>query len=81
MKFFILNPLYKILNTYMNNIFTKHPNEFGYSYFQHLWGAWKYSFTLLGLFIIAIIHSILPFIFKDTVSNKIIKMAEEHKKR
>ena len=81
MKFFILNPLYKILNTYMNNIFTNHPNEFGYSYFQHLWGAWKYSFTLLGLFIIAIIHSILPFIFKDTVSNKIIKMAEEHKKR
>ena len=81
MKFFILNTLYKILNTYMNNIFTKHPNEFGYSYFQHLWGAWKYSFTLLGLFIIAIIHSILPFIFKDTVSNKIIKMAEEHKKR
>jgi len=65
----------------MINIFTKHPNEFGYNYFQHLWGAWKYSFTLLGLFIIAIIHSILPFIFKDTVSNKIIKMAEEHKKR
>ncbi|MBT6142097.1 DUF6356 family protein [Candidatus Pseudothioglobus sp. Uisw_041] len=65
----------------MNNIFTKHPNEFGYNYFQHLWGAWKYCLTLLGLLIIALIHSILPFIFQETVSNKIVKMADEHKNK
>jgi hypothetical protein len=68
-----------MIKNYMSNIFTKHPNEFGYNYFQHLWGAWKYSLILLGLFIVTIIHSILPFIFKKTVSNKIIKMADEHK--
>ena len=50
----------------MSNIFTKHPNEFGYNYFEHLWGAWKYSLILLGLFFIALIHSILPFAFKET---------------
>jgi len=61
----------------MNNIFTKHPNEVGESYFKHFWSAWKYSLTLLGLFLVAFIHSIFPFIFKKTVSNKIIKMAEE----
>ena len=65
----------------MSNIFTKHPNEFGYNYFEHLWGAWKYSLILLGLFIIALIHSILPFSFKETVSNKIVKMADEHKNK
>tara|TARA_B110000459_G_scaffold75878_1_gene85324 strand:+ start:3033 stop:3257 length:225 start_codon:yes stop_codon:yes gene_type:complete len=65
----------------MSNIFTKHPNEFGYNYFEHLWGAWKYSLILLGLFFIALIHSILPFAFKETVSNKIVKMADEHKNK
>lgn len=38
------------------------------------------SYTL-GLLIIALIHSILPFIFQETVSNKIAKMADEHKNK
>jgi ABC-type lipoprotein release transport system permease subunit len=79
LQFFILNILNKI-KKFMNNIFTKHPKEFGYNYFQHLWGAWKYCLTLLGLLIIAFVHSILPFTFKETVSKKIVKMADEHKK-
>tara|TARA_B110000263_G_C14846928_1_gene302359 strand:- start:191 stop:388 length:198 start_codon:yes stop_codon:yes gene_type:complete len=65
----------------MANIFTTHPKETGETYFQHLWFALKYSFTLFGLFVIALIHSILPFIFIKTVSNKIIKMAENLKTR
>lgn len=65
----------------MSNIFTDHPREVGETYLQHLWGALKYSLTLLGLFYIALIHSILPFIFKKTVSDKIIKMAEKLKNR
>jgi len=65
----------------MANIFTKHPKEVGESYLQHLWVAWKYSFSLLLLFLAAFIHSIFPFIFKNITSAKIIKMAEDLKNR
>jgi len=65
----------------MANIFTKHPKEVGESYLQHLWAAWKYSFILLLLFLTAFIHSIFPFIFKNTTSSMIIKMAEDLKTR
>jgi len=65
----------------MANIFTKHPKEVGESYLQHLWEAWKYSFILFLLFLTAFIHSIFLFIFKETTSSKIIKMAEDLKTR
>jgi len=65
----------------MANIFTKHPKEVGETYLQHLRGAWKYSFSLFLLFLIAFVHSIFPFIFKNTTSEKIIKMAEDLKDR
>jgi len=65
----------------MANIFTKHPKEVGESYFQHLWVALKYSFTLFLLFLISFIHSIFPFIFRNTTSSMIIKMAEDLKTR
>ena len=65
----------------MANIFTKHPKEVNESYLQHLWAALKYSFSLFLLFLTAFIHSIFPFIFKNTTSAKIIKMAEDLKNR
>jgi len=65
----------------MANIFTKHPKEVNESYLQHLWVALKYSFTLFLLFLIAFIHSIFPFIFKNTTIKKIINMAEDLKDR
>jgi len=65
----------------MANIFTKHPKEAGESYLQHLLVALKYSFTLFLLFLTAFIHSIFPFIFRNTTSSKIIKMAEDLKTR
>ena len=65
----------------MANIFTKHPKEVGESYIQHLLASWKYSFTLFLLFLTAFIHSIFPFIFKNTTSSKIIKIAEDLKAR
>jgi hypothetical protein len=39
------------------------------------------GFKLFRLFVIALIHGIFPFIFKKTVSDKIIKMGDELKKR
>ena len=68
-------------NNSMSNIFNKHPNEVGETYFQHLIVAWKYGLNLLSLFAIALIHGLLPFIFKKTVSKKIIKMGDELQNR
>ncbi len=65
----------------MPNIFSKHPKEVGETYFQHLLAAWKYSLVLFALFIISFIHAIFPFVFKKTVSHKIIELAEQLKKR
>ena len=65
----------------MTNIFNKHPKELGETYFEHLVEAWRYSLSLFRLFLIAFIHGILPFIFKKTVSEKIIKMGNELKNR
>ena len=31
----------------MANIFNQHPKEVGETYFQHLWIAFKFSFTFL----------------------------------
>ncbi|MDA9800959.1 DUF6356 family protein [Candidatus Pseudothioglobus singularis] len=65
----------------MSNIFSKHPKEVGETYLQHLIAACKYGFVLFGLFIITIIHAVIPFVFKKTVSNKIIELADQLQKR
>ena len=65
----------------MPNLFNEHPSEAGETYLQHLMTACKYSFSLFRLFMIALIHGIFPFIFKKTVSEKIIKMGDELKNR
>lgn len=65
----------------MLNIFSKHPQEVGETYLQHFVAACKYGFVLFGLFVIAIIHAVFPFVFKKTVSNKIIELADQLQKR
>jgi|TARA_Y100000385_G_scaffold250162_1_gene272022 hypothetical protein len=65
----------------VSNIFSKHPKEVGETYLQHLVVACKYGFILFGLFIIAIIHAVFPFVFKKTMSHKIIELAEQLQKR
>jgi hypothetical protein len=65
----------------VSNIFSKHPKEVGETYLQHFIAACKYGIVLFGLFIIAIIHAVFPFILKKTVSNKIIDLADQLQKR
>ena len=60
----------------MKNIFTKHPNEVGETYIQHGAQAIRYSFTFFLLFFIALIHAILPFLFKKTASSIVCEMSE-----
>ncbi|WP_207385980.1 DUF6356 family protein [Legionella gresilensis] len=56
------------------NIFTKHPNEVGESYFQHMFFALKFSFNMLLGSIACFCHALFPFTFKKTGSKMISKM-------
>lgn len=55
------------------NPFTKHPNEYGEGYFEHLRFAISYFFILLKIAIILLIHGIFPFLFTFTSSQLINK--------
>ena len=65
----------------MINIFTKHPEEVGETYFEHMYNAMRYSATFLLLFFVALIHAILPFLFTRTASCVIQEMARHIEKR
>ena len=60
----------------MKNVFTEHPNEAGETYIQHGTQAIRYSFTFFLLFFIALIHAILPFLFKKTASEIVCEISE-----
>ena len=66
-----------MINIYVNNIFTKHPNEVGESYLLHMFNALRYAFTFLLLFVIAVIHAILPFLFIRTASDVVCEMSKD----
>ena len=61
----------------MKNIFTKHPNEVGETYFEHMYNAMRYSLTFLFLFVIAFVHAILPFLFEKTASDIVCEMSSD----
>tara|TARA_B100001013_G_C24615389_1_gene444950 strand:+ start:505 stop:711 length:207 start_codon:yes stop_codon:yes gene_type:complete len=65
----------------MANIFTKHPKEVGETYFQHMLAALRFSFTFILLFVVAIIHSIFPFLFTKTASCVVQAMAKHMAER
>ena len=65
----------------MINIFTKHPQEVGETYLEHLFNAVRFAFTFLLLFVVALIHSIFPFLFTKTASCVIQEMARHIEKR
>ena len=65
----------------MTNIFTKHPKEVGETYLEHLFNAVRYAFTFLLLFVVALIHSILPFLFTKTASCLVQEMAKHMEER
>ena len=65
----------------MINIFTKHPKEVGETYFEHMYNALRYSVTFLLLFFVALIHSILPFLFTKTASCVVQEMAKHMEER
>ena len=65
----------------MINIFTKHPEEVGETYLEHMYNAVRYSLTFLLLFFVALIHSIFPFLFTKTASCVVQEMAKHMEER
>ena len=52
----------------MKNIFTEHPNSAGQSYSEHMFFALTIAVTCAVIVVMATIHSVLPFMFKNTGS-------------
>ena len=65
----------------MQNPFTQHPHRVGQTYLGHLFTACGYSIKLIFLGLACIIHSILPFLFINTASENVMKLAEHFKQR
>ena len=65
----------------MTNIFTKHPKEVGETYLEHMFNAVRFAFTFLLLIIVALIHSIFPFLLTKTASCVVQEMAKHMEER
>ena len=47
------------------------------TYVFHLLFAWKLTGTLIVLGVVGLIHGLIPFIFTDTISNRIKRMVRD----
>ena len=65
----------------MKNIFTDHPKSIGESYFQHLYFAFLFGLNMIIGGLACIIHAFLPFLFKKTGSDVLIKMTHHFVER
>ena len=55
----------------------KHLKKVNINYFSHSIRVFKVSIILISLGIIGIIHGLLPFVFVETVSKGVKKIADE----
>jgi hypothetical protein len=56
------------------SIFTKHPNEVGLSYVQHLFFAFSVVFKLVIAVLCCTIHAFFPFLFTSTTSGIVAEL-------
>ena len=63
----------------MTNIFTKHPNELGETYWEHLRYACYFAGSMLLAAICGFIHAFFPFVFQETASNILIRIVKKMK--
>ena len=66
----------------MSNSFTKHPNEVGLSYFQHMFFAFGVTWKLFYCVFACFIHAFFPFLFTNTTSGVVKQLHSkiEHRK-
>ena len=58
----------------MYNPFTRHPRLVDETYLEHMWCAFKFFYTLLGLSFAALVHAVFPFLFEFIASDGIKKL-------
>lgn len=61
----------------MTNLFMKHPNSLGETYFQHMSYALKFGFKMLWGGLTCIIHAIFPFLFMKSASSVALTVLED----
>ena len=61
----------------MPNLFTRHPEALGESFFQHFFHAISYAGRMFLAGGAALVHAFLPFLFEKTASNMIKAMYAE----
>ena len=66
---------------FIYNPFTKHPKSVNETYFQHMKCAFTFFYTLLGLSLAALVHSVFPFLFQTTASSGVKKLNDCMKDR
>ena len=66
---------------FIYNPFTKHPKSVNETYFEHMKCAFKFFYTLLGLSLAALVHSVFPFLFQTTASRGVKKLNDCMKDR
>lgn len=65
----------------MKNIFNKHPNSVGETYFQHFFKSFRFGVNLVLIACRAFIHAVLPFCFENSVSKSISKLNDKLQNR
>jgi|TARA_R110000744_G_scaffold123843_1_gene229241 hypothetical protein len=65
----------------MKLLFTKHPEELGETYLEHLATALLYCGTIAAAFIVCLIHAFLPFLFEHTGGDMINKLSTSVSRR
>lgn len=61
----------------MKNIFTEHPHSLGETYWQHFYHASRFGTAMVIGGIACCIHALLPFCFKKTGSNYLLRMTND----
>lgn len=57
-----------------SNLFTRHPQDVGETYSEHMVHAGRTGFTLIGAGLACLVHGVLPFLFVNTGSNTIRRL-------
>ncbi len=60
-----------------HNPFTKHPQDVGESYFQHLRVASGFSGLFFQLALVSMVHAVFPWMFERTASRRVEELHEQ----
>jgi len=61
----------------LSDVFIKHPQDAGESYWQHLCFTLRAGCALIVIGLVLLIHGIFPFLFVHTASCKIESLCDE----